>query len=92
MLFLERIINLRDKQLQLQYREYQEQLDKGGKIVYISIAEEYYTEKGIEKGIAQGVEKEKCEIAKKLFARGESPESISEITELPIDQVRGLIQ
>jgi hypothetical protein len=57
LLFLERFINLKDGELRLQYREYQEQLDKEGKIMYVSVAEEYYTAKGIEKGIAEGIKK-----------------------------------
>jgi hypothetical protein len=88
MLFLERIMNLRNKQLRVQYREYQEQLDKEGKIVYISVAEEYYTEKGIEKGIEKGKEDMAREMAKKLLARGIAPDVIAESAGLPIDKIQ----
>ncbi|MDR3076965.1 MAG: hypothetical protein LBU26_06655 [Synergistaceae bacterium] len=95
LLFLERIMALKDKELRMQYREYQEQLDREGKIVYVSVAEEYYTakgiEKGIEKGIAKGIEKGREQMAKKLLARGDySPEVISEIADLPVERVRAL--
>jgi predicted transposase/invertase (TIGR01784 family) len=83
MLFMERIMNLEDKALKSQYREYQEQLDKEGKIVYVSIAEEYYTEKGIEKG--------KLEVARNLLADGVSPDVIVRNTGLPIEKIRELM-
>ena len=87
MLFMERVTNLKDKSLKAKYREYQEQLDREGKIVYVSIAEEYYTEKGIEKGIEKG----KLEVARNLLARGISPDIIAESTGLSREKIRGIM-
>ena len=38
LLFLERVIDLKDKELEKQYTEYRDQLCKEGKIVYIMVA------------------------------------------------------
>ncbi|MDR1508046.1 MAG: hypothetical protein LBS53_00225, partial [Synergistaceae bacterium] len=83
MLFMERVMNLEDKSLKAQYREYQEQLDKEGKIVYVSIAEEYYTEKGKLEG--------RLEVARNLLARGDSPDTVSKIAGLPQEKIRELM-
>jgi predicted transposase YdaD len=95
LLFLERFINLKDGELRSQYREYQEQLDKEGKIVYISVAEEYYTGKGIEKGIEQGIEKGiekgKEEMARNLLANGVPPDVIAKSAGLPLRKIRTLM-
>jgi hypothetical protein len=95
MLYLERIMNLKDEALRLQYREYQESLDKEGKILYITVAEEFYTakgmEKGIEKGMARGMEKGKEEMARKLLAKGFSPDVIAESADLPLDRIQSLL-
>jgi hypothetical protein len=83
MLFMERITNLKDEGLKAKFREYQEQLDKEGKIVYVSIAEEYYTKVGIEKG--------KLEVARNLLADGISPDIVARNTELPVEKIRELM-
>jgi hypothetical protein len=49
----------------------------------VSIAEEYYTEKGIEKG--------KIEVARNLLARGDSPDTVSKIAGLPPEKIRELM-
>jgi predicted transposase/invertase (TIGR01784 family) len=86
LLFAQRVINLKDEKLKAEYIEYLEQLDREGKIVYVTMAEEYYTKKGIE----QGIEKGKLEVARKLAARGISPDIITESTGLPVDQIQEL--
>jgi predicted transposase/invertase (TIGR01784 family) len=99
MLFVERVTNLRDEGLKAQFREYQEQLDREGKIVYVSIAEEYYTKKGIEKGIEKGKLEGKLEgrlegkleVARNLLARGVSPDIIAESAGLPVEKIRELM-
>jgi len=92
MLFLERIINLKDAQLRRQYREYRQKLDEEGKVVYISVMDEYYIEqameKGMEKGIEKGMEKGKEEMVRNLFANGFSPDVIAKSAELPLDKVQ----
>jgi hypothetical protein len=97
--FVERIINLKDEKLKAEYIEYLEQLDREGKIVYVTMAEEYYTKKGIEKGIEKGrLEGKlegrlegKLEVARNLLARGDSPETISKIADLSQDKIRELM-
>jgi hypothetical protein len=103
LLFLERFLNLKDKDLRLQYREYQEQLDKEGKIVYVSVAEEYYTQKGLERGIVQGIEKGiekgltqgiakgKEEMARNLLAHGVSLDVIAKSAGLTAERIKALI-
>jgi predicted transposase YdaD len=83
MLFVERITNLKDEGLKAQFREYQEQLDREGKIVYVSIAEEYYTQKGIEKG--------RLEVARNLLANGVSPDIIAKSAGLPREKIQELM-
>ena len=87
MLFMERITHLTDEGLRSKFMEYQEQLDKEGKMMYVSIAEEYFTKKGIEKGMIEG----KIEVARNLLARGDSPETASRITGLPEEKILELI-
>jgi hypothetical protein len=87
MLYMERVMNLKDEKIKTKYWEYQKQLDKEEKIMYVSIAEE----KGIEKGIEKGTEKTKFEDARKLLARGISTDIIAESTELPQEKIRALM-
>jgi predicted transposase/invertase (TIGR01784 family) len=103
MLFIERIISLTDEGLKIQHREYLEQLDREGKIVYVSIAEEYYTQQGIEtgrlegikmgrlEGIETGIEKGRLEVARNLLIDGVSPDIIARGTQLPIEKIRELM-
>jgi hypothetical protein len=81
--FVQRIINLKDEKLKAEYFEYLEQLDREGKIVYVTMAEEYYTKKGVEKG--------KLEVARNLLANGVSPDIIAKSADLPIDKVKELM-
>ncbi|MDR1020094.1 MAG: hypothetical protein LBL73_04990, partial [Synergistaceae bacterium] len=46
LLFVERVINLKDEKLKIEYVGYMEELEKEGKIMYVSIAEEYFTKIG----------------------------------------------
>jgi hypothetical protein len=51
-----------------------------------------YLAQGINKGREEGIEKGKVEIALKMIAKDKSFEEISEITELPIDQIKKLAE
>jgi len=86
MLFLERIINLRDAQLRRQYREYQQKLNEEGKIVYVSVMDEYYLEKAREEAKQEMAK----EIAKNLLADGISPDIIAKNAGLSLKQVHSL--
>ncbi|MDR1651363.1 MAG: hypothetical protein LBR87_06225 [Synergistaceae bacterium] len=87
LLFAQRIISLKDENLKSEYVGYLEQLDREGKIVYVSIAEEYYTKKGIEKGIEEG----RLEVARNLLARGVSLDIIAESAGLSPEKIRELM-
>ena len=90
LLFLERIINLKDRELEKQYTEYRNQLTKEGKIVYIPLGERELAreieqrgiEKGIEKGREEGREKKALEVARSMLADGLSLETIRKYTGL----------
>jgi len=96
LLFIERIINLKDKTFKRQYWEYRQQLDKEGKIVYEhflkDIEEEIVEQRGFEKGIEKGLEKGKEEMARNLLTHGISPDVIAQSAGLPVEQVRMLIK
>jgi hypothetical protein len=102
MLFAERILNLKDEDLIRQYTQYQKELDKEGKIVYVSLLEremrqelteemrqeisreisQEYLEKGHQKALVA---------ARKMLERRMSVDVIADFTELPEDEIRGLI-
>jgi hypothetical protein len=83
LLFIEWILSLKDKDLQTKYWEYRQQLDKEGKVVYVSFL------KDVEERMAEarGIEK----MAKDLLANGISPEVIAKSSGLPLDRVQALL-
>ena len=83
LLFIERIINLKDKTLRKQYREFRQQLDKEGKIVYKHWLQE------VEEEIVE--ERAKEEIARNLLENGVSPEIIAKSTGKPVEEIQQLI-
>jgi predicted transposase/invertase (TIGR01784 family) len=103
LLFIERIVNMRDETLITQYREVLEQENREGRAMYIplllrdSAAEieqrgiEKGREEGIERGIERGREEGKLEVARKLLARRIPPDIIAESTNLPLNQIQGLM-
>jgi predicted transposase/invertase (TIGR01784 family) len=91
MLFIERITNLNDEELMAKFTEYQEQLDKEGKIMYVSIAERHYTKKGIEQGMEKGRLEGKLELARNLLANGVSPDVIAKSGGLPKEKILELM-
>jgi hypothetical protein len=87
LLFIERIINISDGELAGKYREYRRQLSEEGKIMYIP----FYELDAAEEVEKRGIEKGKLEVARKLLARGDSPEVVSEIADLTQDKIRELM-
>ena len=84
LLFLERIIDLKDKELEKKYTEYRDQLSKEGKIVYIPLGERELAKELEQRG--------KEEMVRKLLALGDyTPEKISEIAEFPVERVLALM-
>ena len=91
LLFLERVIDLRDEELEKQYTEYRNQLSKEGKIVYIPLGERELAEEIKQRGMAEGKRQATFEIAKNFLANGVSPDVIAKSTGLPVEQIRNLI-
>jgi len=87
-LFIERIINLKDKALKKQYWEFRQQLDREGKIVYEHFFKEIEEEMAEQRGMTKVEEK----VVKNLLNRGDfSPEDISKIAEVPVERVLALM-
>ena len=90
--FLERVIDLRDRELENKYSEYRDQLSKEGKIVYIRPGEREEIREIEQRSMAKGMAKGKEDVARNLLIRGDySLEEISEIAGLPVEQIRKLI-
>jgi hypothetical protein len=87
LLFIERILYIADKELAKKYREYRQRLSEEGKIMYIP----FYELDAAEEVKKSGIEEGKLEVARKLMARGVSPDIITESTGLPADQIKGLM-
>jgi hypothetical protein len=106
MLFMERIINLKDRRLQAQYRKLQQELDKEEKIMYVSLIEREYirrleraTRKATRKAAAeatvqataQATVQTKLSAVRKMLERRMPVDVIADVLELPEDEVRGLM-
>ncbi|MCL1874882.1 MAG: hypothetical protein FWF87_01325 [Synergistaceae bacterium] len=91
LLFLERIIDLRDKELESKYIEYRSQLNKEGKIVYIPLGERELAREIEQRGMEKGMEKGKEEVARNLLFNGIPLDIIAKSTGLPMEQIRGMI-
>ena len=83
LLFIERIINLKDRELVLDIVKYEEELEKEGKIMYVSLAEQVSLEKGIEKG--------KLEVAANMLKNGLPVEDVVKFTNLPRSEVEAVL-
>jgi predicted transposase/invertase (TIGR01784 family) len=59
--------------------------------MYVSIFEEVYTQRGMEKGMEEGAKAKAVEIAKNLLSRGVSSDIIAESSGLSPEEVRSLM-
>ncbi len=91
LLFLERIVNLRNKDLERQYVEYRSQLSKEGKIMYIPLGERELAREIEMRGVAKGKAEGKEEMARNLLANGVSPDIIARSAGLPLEKIRSLM-
>jgi hypothetical protein len=99
LLFIERIVNMRDEVLITQYKEILGQENREGRAMYIPLImrdsaaeiEQHGIEKGRKEGRNEGIKEGKLEVARNLLVSGMSPEVIAKIANLPLDQVQGLI-
>jgi predicted transposase/invertase (TIGR01784 family) len=95
LLFIERIVNMRNEVLITQYKGILEQENREGRAMYIplimrdSAAE--IEQHGREEGRKEGRKEGKLEVARKLLARGISPDIIAESAEVSLDQIQGLM-
>ncbi|GHS86978.1 hypothetical protein AGMMS49957_06030 [Synergistales bacterium] len=91
LLFIERILHLKDEQLKTQYVEYRQQLNKEGKIVYIRMGEEKEAAEIERRGMEKGIKEGKLEMARNLLANGFTPDVIAKSAGLPLDQIQGMM-
>lgn len=99
LLFIEKIVDLRDRELKLDILQYEEELDKEGKIMYVSIVEEFYGPKwkekalqeGRQEGRQEGLHEGKLETARNLLNMGMAVDQIAQATELPEEEIRKLL-
>jgi ribosomal protein S6 len=87
LLFLERIIDLQDEELEKKYVEYRNQLNREGKIVYIPLGERELAKEIKQSGIVEGKE----EMVINLLAKGVSPDIIAQSAGWPIERVQTLV-
>jgi hypothetical protein len=91
LLFIERILYLKDDELEGQYVEYRRQLSEEGKIVFIPMGEREVANEIMQRGIEKGKLEGKLELARNLLANGVSPDVIAKSGDLPMDKIRELM-
>jgi predicted transposase/invertase (TIGR01784 family) len=87
LLFMMRIINLKDEALKELYWEYRQQLDKEGKLMYEPFLKEVEEKKAEERGMEKMAQK----MAKNLLNNGVPPDVIAKSAELPLDKIQRLM-
>ena len=90
LLFIERIINLKDRELVLDIVKYEKELEKEGKIMYLSLAEQYDMEKCMEQGIAIGKQEAIQKTIHSMKSLGLSLEVIAKVTDLSEAEIKQL--
>ena len=88
LLFIEKIINLHDTELILDIVKYQEELEKEGKIMYVSLAERVYMDRGMQEGKLEGKLEEKHDTARKMKAMNLPVDVITKVTGLSETEIR----
>lgn len=91
LLFIERIINLKDRELTLDIVKYEKELEKEGKFMYLSLAEQVSLEKGLEQGLEQGIEKGKLQVAINMLKNGLPMEDVVKFTNLPRSEIEAVL-
>ena len=91
LLFIERIVNMRDETLITRYREVLEQENREGKAMYVPLLLRDSAAEIEQRGIEKGIEKGKLEVARNLLASGMPPEVIAKSANLPLNQIQGLM-
>jgi hypothetical protein len=91
MLFAERILNLKDKNLIRQYTQYQRELSEEGKIMYVSLLEREMRQEMSQEYLKKGERQKALTTARKMLERQMPVNVVADLTELPEDEVRGLM-
>jgi hypothetical protein len=90
-LFTERIVNMKDKELVWQFKEFMAQRNKEGKAMYVPMLLRDSAAEIERRGMDKGKEEGKIEVARNLLARGDSPDAVSKIAGLPQEKIRELM-
>ncbi|MDR3254345.1 MAG: hypothetical protein LBT31_02085 [Synergistaceae bacterium] len=90
MLFIARILYLRDEELRTQHREYYKQLTREGKNMPRSFLVEMEEEEVEQRGIEKGKEEMAREMARNLLADGVSPDIVAKSASMSVEQIRAL--
>ena len=91
LLFIERIVNMKDKALISRYKEINEQRNREGKSMYIPLMLRDSADEIKQSGIEQGIEKGKIEVARNMLENGATPEFVVKTTGLPEERIQGLM-
>ena len=95
LLFIERLINLKDIVFKKQYLEYRQQLDKEGKIVYEYWLRDIQEEVAREEGMEKGMEKAIKAMAEILLENGISPDiiaqRIAQRIDWPVEKIQAIV-
>ncbi|MBO5731672.1 MAG: Rpn family recombination-promoting nuclease/putative transposase [Treponema sp.] len=82
------------KMADIEYDAYENGFDKGfteGREAGLQQGLEQGLQQGLEQGLEQGVHKTKLETAKNLLAEGLVPQVVARCTNLPLDEIQGLL-
>jgi predicted transposase/invertase (TIGR01784 family) len=91
LLFVERIINMRDNELVARYNENLEQRNREGKFMYIPLMLRDKAEEIKQSGFEEGKIDGKLEDVRNMLANGIARELVVKITGLPEDRIQGLM-
>lgn len=76
-----------------EYQQYQQSMiDMSDYYNIIDTAAEEAEKRGIAKGLEQGLAQGRVEIVRKMGSKGMSPEDISSMTDIPIEEVRSILE
>ena len=90
LLFIERVINLRDRELVLDIVKYEEEMEREGKVMYVSLREQVYTERAIEQGKQEGRQEMAQQTVRGMKSLGLPIDAIAKVTGLSEAEIERL--
>ncbi|GHV31312.1 hypothetical protein FACS1894167_13490 [Synergistales bacterium] len=90
LLFTTTIVNIKDEEILTEYKKILLQYAKEGKAMYISLLTKDETAEAEQRGMEQGMEKGKLEIARNLLANGVPLDLIAKSSGLPTEKIQAL--